>query len=42
MGWLYFIAGMLAGGTVGVFMMCLCIIAGDAERRERERRERRA
>jgi len=33
---LIFILGMMAGGAVGVFTMCLCQISGAASRREEE------
>jgi hypothetical protein len=31
---LKFIIGMFVGGFFGVFAMCLCVIAGDTEKRE--------
>ena len=30
---LYFIIGAMVGGVVGVFVMCLMVSAGDADRR---------
>lgn len=33
---LTFILGMMAGGAVGVFIMCFCQISGAASRREEE------
>lgn len=29
-----FIAGVMIGGIFGVFIMCLMVVAGDADRRE--------
>lgn len=31
-----FILGMMAGGVLGVFVMCLCQISGEASRREEQ------
>ena len=40
---LAFLAGLLLGGVMGVFVMCLCAAAGNAdrgmERTEQDRRE---
>lgn len=33
---LMFFLGMMAGGAVGVFTMCLCQISGEASRREEQ------
>ena len=38
MEWLLLVAGMLLGSVLGVFIMCLCIVAGE-ESRQAERRE---
>lgn len=35
-----FILGSMAGGTLGVVMMCLCIVAGKEERALEKRMER--
>ena len=36
MHWLSFIGGLFIGSMLGVFVMCLCAVAGDADRaRER-------
>ena len=40
MHWLSFIGGLFVGGILGVFLMCLCAVAGEEDRR-RERTERR-
>ena len=32
MHWLSFIGGLFVGGLLGVFVMCLCAMAGDADR----------
>ena len=37
MEWILFFAGMLVGGLVGVFLMCLCVLAGEETRREEHR-----
>lgn len=37
---LIFVAGMMAGGTLGVIMMSLCIVAGNEERALEKRMER--
>ena len=37
MEWILFFAGMLVGGLVGVFLMCLCVLAGEESRREERR-----
>ena len=34
MNWLFFGIGLLIGGIVGVFTMCLCVVSGEASRRE--------
>ena len=33
MHWLSFVGGIFVGGMLGVFVMCLCAAAGDADRR---------
>ena len=40
MHWLSFIGGLFVGGMLGVFIMCLCAVAGE-EDRGRERLERK-
>ena len=37
MEWLLLVAGMLLGSVFGVFIMCLCIVAGEESRREERR-----
>ena len=37
MEWILFFAGMLVGGGLGVFLMCLCVLAGEETRREEHR-----
>ena len=37
MEWILFFAGMLVGGLVGVFLMCLCVLVGEEARREERR-----
>ena len=32
MGWLWFLIGLWVGGTVGIFVACLCAVAGQADR----------
>jgi hypothetical protein len=34
MHWLSFIGGLFIGGLLGVFVMCLCAVAGEADRTE--------
>ncbi len=34
MNLLWFFGGMLLGGILGVFVMCLCVVSGEASRRE--------
>ncbi len=36
--WIAFVLGLMIGGVVGVFTMCLCVVSGRESRRE-ERRE---
>lgn len=36
MPWIMFVLGSMFGGTLGVFVMCLCIVSGEASRREEE------
>ena len=39
---LTFLAGLMAGGVVGVVAMCLCVAAGNEDRRlERTEQDRR-
>ena len=40
MHWLSFVGGLFVGGMLGVFIMCLCAVAGEEDRR-RERLERK-
>ena len=37
MGLLWFGVGLLLGGMLGVFVMCLCFVSGEASRREEQR-----
>ena len=39
---LMFFAGLLVGGAIGVFAVCLCVAAGDADRAEERARDREA
>ena len=34
MKWLFFGIGLLIGGVVSVFTMCLCVVSGEVSRRE--------
>lgn len=34
MHWLWFGGGLLLGGLLGVFVMCLCFVSGEEARRE--------
>ena len=37
MNWLFFAIGVFAGGMIGVFVMCLCVVSGQESRREEQR-----
>ena len=39
MHWISFIGGVFVGAVLGVFVMCLCAIAGEEDRRQRHREE---
>ena len=34
MKWLFLALGLIVGGMIGVAVMCLCIVSGEASRRE--------
>lgn len=36
MKWLFFSLGLLAGGMLGVTIMCLCVVSGRASRMEEQ------
>ena len=36
MNWLSFGIGLFLGGMLGVFVMCLCVVSGEASRREEQ------
>ena len=36
MNWLSFGIGLMLGGMLGVFVMCLCFVSGEASRREEQ------
>ncbi len=37
MHWISFIGGVFVGAVLGVFVMCLCAVAGEEDRRQRHR-----
>ena len=37
---LTFLAGMMTGGAVGVLVMCLCAVAGNADRQMDDRQNK--
>ena len=39
MHWISFIGGVFVGAVLGVFVMCLCAIAGEEDRRQRHRKD---
>ena len=36
MNWLSFGIGLMIGGILGVLVMCLCVVSGEASRREEQ------